>query len=1237
MRRIGWKASIVIAFFLLNLPLFQFSGVGTTFTDITVDGNLSEWAPDERLGTSSSSTFHLTWNASHLSFGISDQDWEDTDGGEDGDLMIYLDTAPGGTRETVNWDGTNTLPFEADWLFALEDGEYHNLRLYNGSTSAWESDQHYTGTVYSGHSGNNRTEISIARADLRNPEYLGILAFGKWENANTIWSVWPVDNPTGDGPLTFTEYYFFPRLVQGIAPADALVLSGGAAELVTAGEDPNTNTVWADIYPGTSADNNQATQSDGAATSMVFYYTLDGGDPTEQSPKVEGTFDAQNGINGNNDKYYAILSANRGATVKWFARANASSGADNVSSIRSFASNIPFWIGSTGADPDTNTVWAEVNPGTSADNDQASQSDGSATSMTIYYTTDGSEPTTLSARLTGIFDGQNGTHGNNDRYYAITPAAYGLRVRWFARGNASNGAYNFTGLQSFVSRSMDNYAWLGGEGENPSTNTAWADVYPGTSSDDNADTESNGAGTSMFFHYTLDGTQPDGGSDWVSGIFDRQNGTFGNNDKYYAIIHAVRGQTVRWFASGNSSTGGTAHTSVSSFISDIPLDGSWIGSEGADPDTNTVWADVYPGTSDDDAAGTVSDGSLTSMVFYYTLDGSLPSTGSLNEAGTFDRQNGTNGNNDKYYSIIPASDGDTVRWMCVGTGAGKAPFTGGIHSFVSDVGTDETDTDEDGIPDTMDDDDDGDGMPDHWERNYDLDPLSADDGGEDDDGDGLTNFEEYLNGTYPNDRDTDGDGIPDGWEVRNGMDPLKDTDAGRDRDKDGLSNLGEYLNGTDLDEADSDGDGMPDGWEVRNGMDPMSDDAGKDADSDGLTNLEEHMKGSDPCNKDSDGDGMPDGWEVRNGMDLLTDDGDDDEDSDGFTNLAEYLNGTDPGDACSHPAGGAGDDDSDDDDTSGDDDTVGDDDDDDDDSTGDDDTAGDDDTSGDDDSTGDDDTSGDDNTSGDDDSMEDDTGPGDNEPGITEEKTILGELPWGVIGAIGVVAAVLLLLLGYLIVRLTRLREFNEGDGELAYNEEKHIGGHRPGGGNGNNEFTPAISSGKRKKPVIVTRKVEGTGAVGVTGAMGVTRATGATGKKNEAMIEELEEMFGDFLKDEGNDHEGIGGGVYGGIDDDDGGVDDAGAGDPDDKKECHGAIGGDKEESTALSGRDPGKPALPPVKGEPGRKKISMKPLKGGEKSEESVKRLVMKPRSRQTGETRAVSGQGGMDHGMVRIFDEE
>ncbi|MBI5386874.1 MAG: lamin tail domain-containing protein [Verrucomicrobia bacterium] len=89
-----------------------------------------------------------------------------------------------------------------------------------------------------------------------------------------------------------------------------------------------------------------------------------------------------------------------------------------------------------------------------------------------------------------------------------------------------------------------------------------------------------------------------------------------------------------------------------------------------------------------------------------------------------------------------------------------------------------------------------DGMPDSWEIAYGLHPSDSSDANTDLDGDGISNLQEYLRGTLPNNPDTDGDGMPDGWEVRYACNPLSPADANQDLDGDLMTNLKEYLTGT---------------------------------------------------------------------------------------------------------------------------------------------------------------------------------------------------------------------------------------------------------------------------------------------------------------------------------------------------------------------------------------------------------------------------------------------------------
>lgn len=251
-----------------------------------------------------------------------------------------------------------------------------------------------------------------------------------------------------------------------------------------------------------------------------------------------------------------------------------------------------------------------------------------------------------------------------------------------------------------------------------------------------------------------------------------------------------------------------------------PGDDAIYGDTGMD----TLWGGegddlIFGGNDADTINGGVGNDTLQGELGIDNLDGG-PGNDELNGGNDADTLIGASGDdhligelgNDMLFGDAGTDvlDGGHDQDTCEGTG--------GVDTFVSceqsqewDAAVDETDTDNDGLPDYIElewgfdpnsADTDGDGVPDmvEWGTRV-LDPTLADsddngvaDGDEDIDADGLSSIEELTAGTYLDESDTDGDGLNDGDEVDRATDPLV---------------------------RDTDNDGVDDGAEVRIGSDPL--------------------------------------------------------------------------------------------------------------------------------------------------------------------------------------------------------------------------------------------------------------------------------------------------------------------------------------------------------------------------------------------------------------------------------
>lgn len=166
--------------------------------------------------------------------------------------------------------------------------------------------------------------------------------------------------------------------------------------------------------------------------------------------------------------------------------------------------------------------------------------------------------------------------------------------------------------------------------------------------------------------------------------------------------------------------------------------------------------------------------------------------------------------------------------------------------------------------------------------------------------------------------DDDMDGLVDFWEIENNLDPTDDGTVGEtspgakdgpngalgDPDGDNLSNADEFIEDTDPQDNDTDGDGALDGDEVRGLTNTYS--------APGVTGGPPG-ESTDPLNPDSDDDGLSDGQEIA-GQDATgsstgfgpTDPNSGDTDNDGFSDFGEISGNFDPTDINEVPTPPAG-------------------------------------------------------------------------------------------------------------------------------------------------------------------------------------------------------------------------------------------------------------------------------------------------------------------------------------------
>ncbi|MEM3445205.1 MAG: hypothetical protein QW115_04475 [Thermoplasmata archaeon] len=224
-----FSASLLLGFCAPSLsPCLPFSSKQvlkpfTTYHNITLDANLSDWHNDENLSGKDNANWYFTWNETSLFVGLSRGETFHGSNEDYDVIWVYLDTETGGTTTSVDWNGQHTLPFAADWCFLFQPrpyGEtgYWNLRHWNGTE--WQVNMSYTGNggYPALHWDNGIAEIEIPFVDIGNPSAIKLLLFLTNGANNWLFGATPTQNPTGPSPQTLISYWNYTALESGVAP-----------------------------------------------------------------------------------------------------------------------------------------------------------------------------------------------------------------------------------------------------------------------------------------------------------------------------------------------------------------------------------------------------------------------------------------------------------------------------------------------------------------------------------------------------------------------------------------------------------------------------------------------------------------------------------------------------------------------------------------------------------------------------------------------------------------------------------------------------------------------------------------------------------------------------------------------------------------------------------------------------------------------------------------------------------
>jgi hypothetical protein len=286
-------------------------------------------------------------------------------------------------------------------------------------------------------------------------------------------------------------------------------------------------------------------------------------------------------------------------------------------------------------------------------------------------------------------------------------------------------------------------------------NDGYADVIVGAVWDDNNGSASGSArvfsGVNGSILYTFNG---DSTGDYFGGSVSNAGDV--NNDGYDDLIVGATGDDNNGSDSGSARVfSGVNGSILYTFNGDSANDQFGYSVSSASDVNNDGYADLIVGAYWDDN----NESSSGSARVFSGVNGSILYTFNGDSAGDqfgYSVSSAGDVNNDGYDDLIVGAftDDNISGYYNENSGSARV-FSGAM--FLQQT----TDTDGDGLVDTLDVDDDNDGLPDSWELQYGFNHLLTGEQLLDSDNDGLTNTQEYTLGTNPVSADTDKDGVAD--------------------------------------------------------------------------------------------------------------------------------------------------------------------------------------------------------------------------------------------------------------------------------------------------------------------------------------------------------------------------------------------------------------------------------------------------------------------------------------------